>query len=303
MRSRWGSSGGGRMIVEPSCSTRVAVDGEAGPVVGDLEEHAAGLAEVDRVEVVAVDDARGRHAGLAQVLLPARVLGDRRAPRHVMDRARALAAVLGGRRVVGDRRAADLAAQLPRVLAQRRGAEQLARARCRCAAGARCRRARRRSPAAPASAGISGCSALSGVSPPGRTASSWPRPSGSAKRRRSPTRSWATPSAAKRSRPEGQRLLGADARDDPVHHPGARAARDGAGVLEEGQLGAGAAALVGVEQVVDAGVVLVDGLGHQPQAEHARVEVDVARRVAGDRRDVVDALEPHGSSTSSQIVA
>src|SRR4029453_8150731 len=39
---------------------RVAVHGEAGPVAGDLEEHAAGLAEVDRVEVVAIDDARRR---------------------------------------------------------------------------------------------------------------------------------------------------------------------------------------------------------------------------------------------------
>ena len=94
-------------------------------------------------------------------------------------------------------------------------------------------------------------------------------------------------------RPEAQRLLGGDARDDPVHHPGARAARDGARVLEEGQLRAGAALLVGVEQVVDARIVLVDGLGHQSQAQHAGVEVDVARRVARDRRDVVNAFEPH----------
>ena len=102
------------------------------------------------------------------------------------------------------------------------------------------------------------------------------------------------PLGAEALRPEGQRLLGAHARDDPVHHPGARAARDGARVLEEGQLRAGTALLVGVEQVIDAGVVLVDGLGHQAQAEHARVEVDVARCVAGDRGDVVDALESHG---------
>jgi len=94
--------------------------------------------------------------------------------------------------------------------------------------------------------------------------------------------------------PEGERLLRGHARDDPVHHPGARAARDGVGVLEEGQLGAGTPLLVGVEEVVDAGIVLVDRLGHQAQAEDARVEVDVERRVAGDRGDVVDALEPHG---------
>jgi hypothetical protein len=100
--------------------------------------------------------------------------------------------------------------------------------------------------------------------------------------------------------PEGQRLLGAHARDDPMHHPGSRAARDGARVLEEGQLRAGAALLVGVEQVVDARVVLVDRLGHQAQAEHARVEVDVARGVARDRGDVMDAFEPHPSDSSGR---
>ena len=41
-------------------------DGEAGPVVGDLVEDAAGLAEVDRVEEVAVDDRRRADAGLAR---------------------------------------------------------------------------------------------------------------------------------------------------------------------------------------------------------------------------------------------
>ena len=75
--------------------------------------------------------------------------------------------------------------------------------------------------------------------------------------------------------------------------PVARAARPRARVLEEGQVGAGAALLVGVEQVVDGRIVLVDGLLDHPQPEHARVEVDVARRVAGDRGDVVDAVEVH----------
>ncbi len=54
--------------------------------------------------------------------------------------------------------------------------------------------------------------------------------------------------------------------------PGSRA-----GVLEERDVGAGGALLVGVEQVVDARVVLVDRLLDQPQTQHARVEVDVAR--------------------------
>src|SRR3954462_10101594 len=54
------------------------IDREAGAVVRDLEQHAARLAEVDRVEVVAVDDAGGLHALAGDVLLPARVLGLRR---------------------------------------------------------------------------------------------------------------------------------------------------------------------------------------------------------------------------------
>src|SRR5207253_7878699 len=40
-----------------------AVDGEAGFLGGELEQHAARLSEVDRVEVVAVDDARVLYPG------------------------------------------------------------------------------------------------------------------------------------------------------------------------------------------------------------------------------------------------
>jgi hypothetical protein len=94
--------------------------------------------------------------------------------------------------------------------------------------------------------------------------------------------------------PEIQRRFRADARHDRVDHSGARTARCGAGVLEERQLRSGAALLVGVEQVVDGGIVLVDRLGGQPQAHDARVEVEIALCVTGDRRDVVDAFESHG---------
>jgi hypothetical protein len=75
-----------------------------------------------------------------------------------------------------------------------------------------------------------------------------------------------------------------------VDHPGAGAAGRRAGELEERDVGAGAALLVGVEQVVDRRLVLVDRLLDQPQAQHPRVEVDIARRVAGDCRYVMDAL-------------
>jgi hypothetical protein len=83
-----------------------------------------------------------------------------------------------------------------------------------------------------------------------------------------------------------------------MDHAGAGAPRDRARVLEEGDVGAGPALLVGVEEVVDRRVVLVDGLGRHSQAEDAGVEVDVAGRVARNGRDVVDSLEAHRSAPS-----
>ena len=93
--------------------------------------------------------------------------------------------------------------------------------------------------------------------------------------------------------PEVDRLRPRDAPHDAVDHPVAGASRHGARVLEERQVEAGVGVLVAVEEVVDGRVVLVDGLLHEPQPEHAHVEVDVALRVACDRRDVVDAVELH----------
>src|SRR4029078_12520207 len=68
-------------------------------------------------------------------------------------------------------------------------------------------------------------------------------------------------------------------------------------VLEEGDVGAGAARLVRVEQVVHRGVGLVDGLLDHSQAEHAGIEVDVAWGIAGDAGHVMDAFEAHGLSS------
>ena len=102
------------------------------------------------------------------------------------------------------------------------------------------------------------------------------------------------PSLRQAVRPEVERLLGRDPEDDAMHHARPRTSAPRARVLEERDVRARGAALVGVEEVVDGRVVLVDGLLDQAQAEHAHVEVDVARRVAGDRSDVVDSLEAHG---------
>ena len=93
--------------------------------------------------------------------------------------------------------------------------------------------------------------------------------------------------------PEVERLGRGDAREDAVHHAGPGPPRDRARVLEEREVGAGAAQLVGVEQVVDARIVLVDRLLDEPHAKDASVEIDVPGRIARDRRDVVDALELH----------
>ena len=63
--------------------------------------------------------------------------------------------------------------------------------------------------------------------------------------------------------------------------------------VEEGDVGAGGREAVGVEEVIGADVVLVDGLLDEPHAEHALVEAAVARRVGRDRGQVVDAFELH----------
>jgi hypothetical protein len=72
-----------------------------------------------------------------------------------------------------------------------------------------------------------------------------------------------------------------------VDHAVAGLAERRAGELEEGQDRAWRAALVAEVQVVDVGLIEVDRLLDQAQAEHPRIEVDVARGVRGDRRDVV----------------
>ena len=94
--------------------------------------------------------------------------------------------------------------------------------------------------------------------------------------------------------PKGKRVLGRP----PARRSGGPSpapARPGGtpGVLKEGEVRSGAALLVGEEEVIDGRVVLVDGLLDQAEAEHSRVEVDVALGVLGYRGYVVDSLELH----------
>src|SRR5690606_18918765 len=69
--------------------------------------------------------------------------------------------------------------------------------------------------------------------------------------------------------------------------------------LEERDQAARRARLVAEVQVVHVRRVEVDGLLHQPQPERARVEVERAGGVGGDRGDVVDPVQGHGSSSPS----
>ena len=97
--------------------------------------------------------------------------------------------------------------------------------------------------------------------------------------------------------PEVESLFARNPPDDAVDHPRPGPAAARVRVLEEGDVGAGASGLVRIEQVVDGRVVLVDRLLDEPQAEQPRVELDVAGRIAGDARDVVDAFQLHRGRT------
>src|SRR2546421_3101118 len=98
---------------------------ETGPERGDLEEHAARLAEVDRLEPEAVDDRRRVRARVRDALSPGRVILDGRRPGDVMDGPRALQPSLRRRRVVRIERAAAGAARFPLVVAAWLEAERL----------------------------------------------------------------------------------------------------------------------------------------------------------------------------------
>ena len=135
--------------------------------------------------------------------------------------------------------------------------------------------------------------ARSGASGRSNTPSSWRIPSGSWKisllvgRARWRPRRRAGGSPRSPSDPSGEATRCTIAVTIPAPaRPGSRAR-----ILEEGDVGAGRAVLVGVVEVVDARVVLVDGLLDQAQSEHARRRIDVGGCVAGDQRDVVDAFD------------
>ena len=230
---------------------------------------------------MAVDDPRRRHAGLVAGAPPS--AGARR--RSCPTRRGAPCRRSGGRGsagggVVGDRRRRGRSPRSSHVSSPSGvRAEQLLEQRRRCAAGAALYARTPSKPCSACSAGISGCSAVSGASPAVThgelVAEALGVGEAQARRRRARAR---RPRRARRCGPEVQRLR----RRPRARRSGAPCpapARPGVacGYSKKVSSAPGRPQLVGVEQVVDAGVVLVDRLGHQAQAEHARVEVDVAR--------------------------
>ena len=71
------------------------------------------------------------------------------------------------------------------------------------------------------------------------------------------------------------------------------------GPVEERQVGSGTALRVGIEQVVGAHVVLVDGAFDQPHAERLRVEAVILLDRRRDRGEVMNAGEFHGAPRRS----
>ena len=208
----------------------------------------------------------------------------------------------GGRRVVGVAAAAHRAARLPACSPV--GTKPSVSSRSsRLASGSPANARTLSKPCSACSAGISGCRATSGASAVATTASSSPRPSGSSK----PSR----PSLATRSRSPrapSRASQKSSASSEPTRNvivctiPAPARPRRAPGYSKKVMSAPGLPVLVGVEEVVDGRVVLVDGLLDHAQAEHAGVEVDVAGRVAGDAGDVVDAFEAHVISLSSPLV-
>ncbi len=63
--------------------------------------------------------------------------------------------------------------------------------------------------------------------------------------------------------------------------------------IEEGEIGAGIGLSVGVEQMIGADVVLVDGLLDQPHAEQAGIKGQIFARFCRNRGQMVNPRQLH----------
>ena len=267
------------------------VDGEARPDRRDLEQHAARLAEVDRLEIEAVDDRRRVGTALRDALLPGLVRLGWGCPCDVVDRAGAGDAQLQRRLVVRVPGAALAAADLPDRIAVRIEREHLLEeraARARVGVCAHAVEALQRELARDLR--MVGDQRLVGRRDDGKLEV---EAFGIAEAQAAFAAVDVDAFGREPVLPELDRVLRGDAEDDAMHHAAAGPPRARVWVLKEGEVAAGAPLLVSVEEVVDGRIVLVDRLLDEPQAEDADVEVDVARRVARDAGDVVNPLEAH----------
>ena len=84
-----------------------------------------------------------------------------------------------------------------------------------------------------------------------------------------------------------------DAPIDPRHHPFARAPQPRAWVLKKRQCSTRSSRVIAVVQVICTGIIEVDGLLDESQAQHTAIELGVTRTVSGDCGDVMNALQLH----------
>ena len=66
------------------------------------------------------------------------------------------------------------------------------------------------------------------------------------------------------------------------------------GPRKKGDISARRAFLVGIKKVINLRHVLVDGLLHQAQPQHANIEIEILLRIVGDNRHMVDAMHSAG---------
>ena len=146
---------------------------------------------------------------------------------------------------------------------------------------------------------MSAACAASGASSTATASSSWRRPSKSANAQGAAVGALGGDARVGQARgPEVERVLGGDAPLDGVDHAVAGPAGRRAGELEEGQDRARRAALVAEVQVVDVGLVEVDRLLDQAQAEQRARR---SRRCAA-RRAVIAVMWCRPSSAMASIL-
>ena len=286
------------------------VDAEAWPVGRELEQHAARLEEVHRLEPEAVDDLR-RPPVRALDALAHRELHRfvRHAPRDVMHRAHTPRAA----------RACSAARESP-------GAAPNRRRPCRTDASRRSRRSRVKSSTSVRNDAVSAfsrshrrtaCSpticesAGTGLFSHASCVASIRRlderemlavriveqeravaaPLVDARDLRAALRESRAP-ILERARGNRQRDLDAESDAEPARRRILK--------REEGEIGARMSRRVGIKEVIRVRRILIHTLLHQAHAEHAGVEVEILLRVAGDRRDVMNAVDVgHGELCQS----